>query len=276
MLTIVLSELQHNFILMKWGWTTSIFFYFMVSGTCSLVIVHQPPVLTTALGENVTMQCQLNISNDEKMLTVPVLYWERLPLDSENPRLWSPSGKYEGRVDLLDKSPNSTNKSIILRNVQWADSGRYLCKLSITTERDKSFRRKGNQTYLIVYGAMIFNLTSHNDSLLRCQVNVSLQHDFVLSIFHDGCNLQSVDSALGNGDAALPYVTLSKTVSLKGGGKYECQLHLNEELITKSIFHYPPPGSGVYSEPWLLYGALLLVPVTVLLGMVTVLLIRRP
>ncbi|XP_022619964.1 uncharacterized protein LOC111235729 [Seriola dumerili] len=275
---------------------TWILLYFMVSGTSSLVVVHQPPVFAAALGNDVTMQCQLQLSHDEKMLTVPVLYWLRLTPGRENPRLWSPSASYEERVALLDKNPDSTNKSILLRNVQWADSGKYLCKLSITTEKHKSFRRTGNETLLIVHDTMNFNLTSHNDSLLRCEVNVSLQSGLVLSIFHDGCKAQPVDPAQGDADAALPFVTLSETISLNGSGKYECQLHLNEDLIMKSTFHYLPPvavqgGDArknlmttrptitsdvvVYPEPWLLYVSLLLVPITILLGLVTALLMYR-
>uniref|UniRef100_A0A3B4X6Z0 Ig-like domain-containing protein n=1 Tax=Seriola lalandi dorsalis TaxID=1841481 RepID=A0A3B4X6Z0_SERLL len=98
----------------------------------------RPPVLAAARGNDVTMQCQLQLSHDEKMLTVPVLYWLRLTPGHENLRLWRPSVTYKERVALLDKNSNSTNKSILLRNVQWADSGKYLCKLSITTEKGKS------------------------------------------------------------------------------------------------------------------------------------------
>lgn len=137
------------------------YFHGSFSGTRSLVTVHQPPVLTAALGNDVILPCQLEVSNDEKMLTPPVLYWVHLTQDKENPRLWTPSEKYDQRVELLEKNPNSSNKSVLLKNVQWADNGKYLCKLSITTERHKSFRRKGNETLLMVYGkykALLFLL----------------------------------------------------------------------------------------------------------------------
>ncbi|XP_039974423.1 uncharacterized protein LOC120784578 isoform X2 [Xiphias gladius] len=281
---------------MKWGLTTMMFLYFIFPGTRSLVTVHQPPVLTAALGNDVILPCQLEVSNDEKMLTPPVLYWVHLTQDKENPRLWTPSEKYDQRVELLEKNPNSSNKSVLLKNVQWADNGKYLCKLSITTERHKSFRRKGNETLLMVYDTMTFNLTNHNDSVLRCEVNVTQEPGLVLSIFHDGCKGQTVDAAPGDDVAALHYVTLSATISLRGGGKYECQLHLDEDLITKSSFQYSPPvageagdagkkvltahpkiicGSMVFPEPWALYLALLLVPITILLGLVTALLVCR-
>lgn len=95
---------------------------------------------------------------------------------------------------------------------------------------------------------MVFNLTSHNDSLLVCEVNVTQHRGLVLSIFHDG-DKQSVDRAPGAPVAALPYVTLSETISLRSGGKYECRLHLDEHLITKSLFHYNPLGNHPPPQP---------------------------
>lgn len=86
------------------------------------------------------------------MVTPPVLYWVYLTQDStDNPRLWMPSEKYDGRVELLDNNPNTSSKSILLKNVQWADSGKYQCKVSVITEGDR-FRRRGNDTLLMVYG----------------------------------------------------------------------------------------------------------------------------
>ncbi|XP_054478204.1 uncharacterized protein LOC129110079 [Anoplopoma fimbria] len=291
--------MHHSFIVTKWGWTQWIFFFFMVAGTRSLVTVHQPPVLTTALGHDVMMPCQLNLSPDERMVTPPVLYWLYVTQDNtNNPRLWVPTEKYEGRVELLDKNRTTSDKSIVLKNVQWADSGRYLCKLSITTHKDKSFRRKGNETSLKVYDTMIFNLTTHNDSLLWCEVNVTPDPGFVLSIFHNGCTLQPPEHAPRDAGAGLPYVTLSKNIRLRSEGVYECQLQLNGELITKRIFHYQPevtevggdadkngsltcstavfePSVVVFPEPWILYIALLLVPIIILLSIVTTMLMHR-
>ncbi|XP_078108443.1 protein borderless-like [Sander vitreus] len=294
MLKIFFSEIYHSFIVKKWGWAQQMLFYFLVSGTHSLVTVHQPPVLTTALGHDVIMPCHLNLSHNEKMVTPPVLYWVYITQDgTDNPRLWLPSEKYDGRVELLDNNPNTSSKSILLKNVLWADSGKYQCKVSVITEGDR-FRRRGNDTLLMVYDTMILNLTGHNDSLLECKVNVTWDPGFVLSIFHDGCKLQPVDTAPGDADAALPYVTLSETVSLRSKGEYECQLHLNKELVTKSIFNYhapvaadgadaenaeknvattvSEPGVVVFPEPWPLYMALLLVPITILLGLTSALL----
>ncbi|XP_070692058.1 uncharacterized protein [Pempheris klunzingeri] len=252
-------------------WTQWMFLYFMVSGTRSLVEVHQPPVLTTPLGHDVVLPCQFTLSHNERMVTPPVLYWMCSSQNTDNARMWPISDKYEGRVALLDNNRSSSNKSIILKNVQWADSGKYLCKMSITTEREKSFRKRGNETLLMVYDTMIFNLSCHNDSLLWCEANVTRDSRFVLSIFLDGCRLPTASSARGDAAAALPYATLSEATTLSRGGKYECQLHLNNELITKSFFHYhpPEPSEAVFPEPWCLYAALLLVPATILLSLLT-------
>ncbi|KAF1388291.1 hypothetical protein PFLUV_G00088660 [Perca fluviatilis] len=287
--------MHHSFIVKTSGWAQQMFLYFLVSGTHSLVTVHQPPVLTTALGHDVIMPCHLNLSQNEKMMTPPVLYWVYLTQDgTDNPRVWIPSEKYDGRVELLDNNPNTSSKSILLKNVQWADSGKYQCKVSVITEGDR-FRRRGNDTLLMVYDTMILKLTGHNDSLLGCKVNVTRDPGFVLSIFHDGFKLQPVDTAPGDADAVLPYVTLSETISLRSKGQYECQLYLNEDLVTKSIFNYHTPvaaddadaqtnvsltcpttvsGVVVFPEPWPLYMALLLVPITILLGLTSALLMR--
>lgn len=123
------------------------FYLYVVSVTCSVVTVYQPPVLTSALGGDVVMPCHL--SNNEKMVAPPVLYW----VYSDNAKLWPSSEKYKERVDLLDKDVHSSNKSMLFKNVQWADSGKYLCKLSIMdTDSNKRSRVRGNETLLMIYG----------------------------------------------------------------------------------------------------------------------------
>lgn len=123
------------------------FYMYVVSGTCSLVTVHQPPVVTAALGRDVIMPCHL--SNNESMAIKPVLYWE----DSNNAKLWPMSAKYEERVDLVDKNALSSDKSILFQNVQWADSGKYLCKLSVMgADSNKRSRVRGNETLLLIHG----------------------------------------------------------------------------------------------------------------------------
>uniref|UniRef100_A0A3B5APL0 Immunoglobulin domain-containing protein n=1 Tax=Stegastes partitus TaxID=144197 RepID=A0A3B5APL0_9TELE len=137
-----------------------------VSGVLSLVTVHQPPILAAALGQDVIMPCELQLSHDEDLEYKPVLYWDHLLHNSSN-KLWAPSEMYKGRVQLLDDSRVSWNKSIVLQKVQWADSGRYQCKLSVTPKRKKSFRIKGNLTSLMVYGkykvwSFLFQMFGHN------------------------------------------------------------------------------------------------------------------
>ncbi|XP_056261958.1 uncharacterized protein LOC130187967 [Pseudoliparis swirei] len=271
----MLSEMHRGLILMNRGWTQRILLYFMVAGTRSLVTVHQPAVLTTALGDDVMMPCHLSLSHDERMLAQPVLYWTLTQNTTDSVRMF-PSQEYERRVELLDKSRTTSNKSIVLKNVQWADSGKYLCKLSITTQRDSSFRMRGSETSLKVYDTVTFDLAAHNGSLLRCEVNVTPDPGFRLSISHNGSELQTADSEPGDARAAPHYVTLSETVPLRGEGEYECQLHLNRDLITKSVFyHLPDPAVGVLPEPWLLYVALLLVHATILLSLIAALLLHR-
>ncbi|KAK5862012.1 hypothetical protein PBY51_017445 [Eleginops maclovinus] len=269
--------MHHTFKVTKWGWTQWLFLYFMVSGTYSLITVYQPPVLPAALGYDIIMPCELRLTHDERMDTIPVLYWMYLTEDgTDEIVVWSQVENYSGRTECLNNNQNSSNKSILFKNVQWADSGRYLCKLSII-KRNKSFRNKGNKTLLMVYDTIIFNPTSHNDSLLHCRVNVTRSKGFALSIVQDGIKLQPVGFAPDDADAALPFISLYETVPLRRKGEYECQLHLNKDLVTKSIFDYQPPEPNVMlpPEPWFLYAGLLLVPFTILLALVTALLVYR-
>lgn len=95
---------------------------------------------------------------------------------------------------------------------------------------------------------MLFNLTGHNSTLIRCEINVTADAGFVLSICHDAYKPQTAESDRGDYVPDLPYITLSKTIFLRGDGKYECQLHLNEVLLTKSIFYYQLPGNNLLSD----------------------------
>ncbi|XP_037310277.2 nectin-4-like isoform X2 [Pungitius pungitius] len=266
--------MQH--IVTRWGWTQLIIFCFMITGTRCLVTVDQPPLLTAALGDNVSLPCFIHLSPDETMVILPVLYWEYYKNRTSKNfyKLWIPSEEYTGRVDLADKGRNTSDKSVVLRDVRWEDSGTYLCKLSITTRRG-SFRSRGNKTLLNVYDTMAFNATAHNGSLLSCEVNVTYDPRLVLSISLNGYPLRPNDSSRVNAKEAHPFVTLSETVPLSIHGEYVCELHLNRDLITKSVLHHPPPERGEFPEPWLLYVSLLLVPIVVLLSLLTALLVCR-
>lgn len=128
---------QHHFL---------IYSIYLILGVSTLIIVHQPPVLITALGNDVIMPCHLS-TND--MVSPPILYW----VNQDGTKLWPPSDKFQDRVDRMDENEQSLNKSIVFRNVQWVDSGNYLCKLSVlTTERKNRYRIKGNETQLLIYG----------------------------------------------------------------------------------------------------------------------------
>lgn len=270
MIKIILS------VLTQWRVVQWMFLHLMVSDTCSVVTVNQPRVLAAALGHDALMPCQLSLSR--KLVTPPVLYWIYLVDDKELAKVWKPNENYVDRVDILDSDPLSLNKSILLKNVQWDDSGKYQCKLSVTTETDERFREKGNGTLLMIYDTPIFTLTGHNNTMLQCEVNVTSEPGFVLSIFTDGHKSQTVNSSSRNHSAALPYITLSETILWRSTEKYECQLHLNEDLITKSTFYHhlsTEPDAEVYPEPWSLYVSLLLVPVVILLALLMAMLIHR-
>lgn len=123
-----------------------------LSGAFSLVTVHQPAVLSAALGQDIIMPCELRLQ-DEKLLSQPILYWWKLnEMAADFIRLIPSQTPNNSRATLLDNNGTSTNKSMILKSVQWADSGKYRCKLSLHTERNGNFRQKGDTTSLVVYG----------------------------------------------------------------------------------------------------------------------------
>ncbi|XP_076004694.1 uncharacterized protein LOC142999142 [Genypterus blacodes] len=285
---ILLFELHHTLIYKKYGGMTLTFLYFALTGVHLLITVLQPPVIVTSLGHDVVMRCELIV--DEKLTSAPLMYWENVVPDrKERDKVFPPLDRYKGRVDRLDMDRHSSNKSILFRSVQWDDSGTYLCKVTIATTKSKgSMRKLGEGTSLLVYDTMFFNTTSNNSNLLQCAVNVSWDPAFVLSILQGGLNLKIQKPA----EQTLPYVTLSESVTPNCSEEYECQLHLNAELITTKIFFYngavitndgggeknetaeADPDVAVLPQPWLLYLLLILVPVTVLLAVLTALLVH--
>ncbi|XP_024858616.1 uncharacterized protein LOC112449943 [Kryptolebias marmoratus] len=249
--------------------TWSLWICFLHSGSVAVISVNQPPEVTVALGHDAVLPCDFQASPDETITATPVLYWFT---DSDD--LLKSDGKYAGRVHRLDQNSESENKSIVLKRVQWSDSKKYECKGSFTTRQRGSFRKTGNLTSLIVYGSMTFNLSSHNASLLRCEVLVSQRSSLVLSVSQDRCLLQSV--ALDAERLQQTQVRLSQEVHLERGGNYECQLRLGTRLLTRSFFHTSVPAdSGRHPEPWVLYVSLLLVQTFILLVLLVITLLRR-
>lgn len=93
---------------------------------------------------------------------------------------------------------------------------------------------------------MIFDLVAHNSSLLSCQVNVSAHPGFVLSILHNGDKIHTVKSGCWESACNLASeIMLCANISLTLGGKYECQLHLMQHLITEKVFTWILPGNSI-------------------------------
>ncbi|XP_056143049.1 uncharacterized protein LOC130118634 [Lampris incognitus] len=274
MLKALLIILHRAIIWRKHG-VSWIFLCFMLSGSHSLIKVEQIPVVVSPLSHNVTLKCELIYSSEDKPTNIPILYWELLSSDRDPPpRLWPKGEPYEGRVEQLETNATAQNKSILLKDVRWEDSGVYQCKLSIKTKSAGYGRIKGRGTVLRVFDAIFFNATAEHDNQLQCAVRVSHDLGFVLSVTHDGLK-QTIDSIAGNNVSDLPYVPLAGSVPLSKFGDYECQLHLNDTLIDRRTFqHNPPePEKTDYPQPWLLYVAILQTPLTVLLFLLTAMLL---
>lgn len=129
----------------------ALFFLHVTAGAICQDRLTQPPVLAGSWGQNVTMPCHLSPNDEATPGTI--LYWENLGMDFDQAKLWPPSENYQGRVERLNQNKNSANMSILFKNVQWADTGSYLCKISLLNpETNKRHRIKGNTTVLLIYG----------------------------------------------------------------------------------------------------------------------------
>lgn len=227
-----------------------------------MVTVEQPPLLPAALGQDVVLPCSLRFPPGDRQTELAVLYWI---FTQQNPvLLWFPSKEYQSRVELLDHDPDRLNNSIRLRVVQWSDAGPYLCKLTVTTEAQGTFRTRGNKTTLAVHDLLVLVRSGPDESLLHCAVNVSQNADFELSILHQGAPLQlrpSQQPVVRSSRGAGTPVTLSQTAPLQGPGLYECRLLLQGQLVAQTAVHLYPAGVEpwtLYVAPLLLHGAMLL------------------
>ncbi|XP_029959473.1 sodium channel, voltage-gated, type I, beta a isoform X2 [Salarias fasciatus] len=201
----------------------------------SMVTVQQPPIVPAIRGQDVVLPCFLRLYPEDQLTEPPVLYWKFNP--QSQIRVWVPSETYQGRVSRLNGSSDSQDYSIRLRDVRWSDGGLYLCMLTVTTKTRDSFRRSGNRTALGVHDRLVLVRGGPGDSWLGCEVNVSRDADFTLSVLHRGALLQPVAGDRDAAGGAQPFVTLSQTVSLQGPGRYECRLLLQGQLVTASSFH---------------------------------------
>lgn len=159
-------------------WLPNILFNFclyVIPGASRLTL-QQPPIITATLGHDVTMPC--HIPHQEDAITSTILYWAKLNEGTET-SLLSESEGYHKPVKRLDNDQHSANLSMLLKAVQWADSGKYLCKLSIRSERtNKRYRAKGNTTLLLIHG----KYENWWDGFKVCQVQVrhGLQTKFLV------------------------------------------------------------------------------------------------
>lgn len=122
-----------------------------VTQGASQLTLQQPPTLTATLGHDVMMPC--HISQEDEANKAPVLYWLKLSESTDDSILPPESERYRGRVERLDNDQQSANLSILLKAVQWADRGKYLCKLAVLDPKtNKRYSVKGNTTLLLIRG----------------------------------------------------------------------------------------------------------------------------
>eukprot|EP00063_Salmo_salar_P046201 XP_014021036.1 PREDICTED: uncharacterized protein LOC106582443 isoform X1 [Salmo salar] len=249
----------------------------VAAGAWAQTVTQKPDEVVYKLAQNASMDCQFIHTPEQQVAKNPILYWHKITSLTQMTRLWpDPESPYKDRVDVLDSDRNSPNRSVLLKNVQWEDStGKYECKLSYrAAKQDK--RTKGNGVKLLIHDSMFFGL--ENETQLMCAVNVSRDDGFVLSLLQDGSKVfqKTIDPL--HPSMSLP-VTLSVILPLEKGKNYECQIHLGSTMIMSQPFQQPleTPGTleKVLPEPAFLFVAILLVPITVLLALLTALLVLR-
>ncbi|KAL0984805.1 hypothetical protein UPYG_G00147150 [Umbra pygmaea] len=153
------------------------------------------------------------------VIQTPETNMTRIWPDAEHP--------FMNRVDVLDHDRNSSNRSILLKNIQWEDSqGQYECKLSYRAGKHRN-RTKGIAVKLLIYDSLFLGLHPEDNGTLLCAVNVSQDLRFVLSILHNGYEL-----AYEQNPHRTPLISLlSVSHPLENDKEYECQLKLNSTLI---------------------------------------------
>ncbi|XP_071240062.1 uncharacterized protein [Salvelinus alpinus] len=250
----------------------------IAAGALAQTVTQTPDEVVYQLAQNASMDCQFIHTPDQQVAKNPILYWHKITSLTKMTRLWpDPESPYKDRVEVLDSDRNSPNRSVLLKNVQWEDSsGKYECKLSYrAAKQDK--RMKGSGVKLFIHDLMFFGLDPDNETQLMCAVNVSRDDGFFLSLLQDGSKVFQKTIDLLHPSMSLS-VTLSVILPLEKGKNYECQIHLGSTLIMSQPFQQPletPAVEKVLPEPVFLFVAILLVPITVLLALLTALLVLR-
>ncbi|CAB1333474.1 unnamed protein product, partial [Coregonus sp. 'balchen'] len=241
-------------------------------------VTQRPDEVVYKLAQDALFDCQFIHTPDQQVAKNPILYWHQITSresKTEMTRLWpDPELMYKDRVEVLDSDRNSPNRSVLLKNVQWEDScGKYECKLSYWAA-GQAKRTKGSGVKLLIHDSMFFGLDPENNTKLMCAVNVSRDDRFVLSLKQDGYKVFQK-----NTDPLYPNMPLSITLSvilpLEKGMNYECQIHLGSTMIMSQPFQQPfeMAVEKVLPQPVFLFVAILLVPITVLLALLTALLV---
>ncbi|KAL0984806.1 hypothetical protein UPYG_G00147160 [Umbra pygmaea] len=240
----------------------------IAAGSWAQIVIQTPEVIVHKLSQNATFNCEFIHTPEQQVEPNPILYWHNI-VQTNMTRLWPDAEHpFMNRVDVLDHDCNSSNRSILLKNIQWEDSqGQYECKLSYRVGKD-SKRTKGIAVKLLIYDSLFLGLHPEDNGTLLCAVNVSQDLRFVLSILHNGYEL-----AHKQNPRRTPLISLlSVSHPLENDKEYECQLKLNSTLILRHTFKQPLETSAaqeLFPEPVFLYGAILLVPIIVLLALIT-------
>ncbi|XP_046883146.1 uncharacterized protein LOC124472394 [Hypomesus transpacificus] len=241
----------------------SVIFCYLLSGTWSQInVVQQPDVVLIKLCGNAMLNCVFTHTPDMKVSNKPILYWEFM---SQNKSRLFPNQEpqYNGRVDVLDDVQSSPNKSILFRNVRWEDSGKYQCMLSYERDGD-SERKRGAGVKLLIYDSAIFDVLPESKDQLRCAINVSQDPGLNLSMYHNGVPIDT----RRNDTLFSPFRQLSVYIPLKEAGNYECKLNLASKLILNRNYSYYPEEK-ILPEPWILYVAIVSIPFTGILILLT-------
>ncbi|XP_039865909.1 neural cell adhesion molecule 2-like isoform X2 [Simochromis diagramma] len=233
----------------------------------TVVVPPEQKIITAQSGQNVTLICRAPNNN------ITAVHWSRTDLTDKyvllyqdgqfDPEDQHPS--FKNRVDLQDRQMKDGDVSLILKDVNTADSGTYECRVFI--EETRSWKNSIILHLIVPPDPKIITAESGQDVTLTCRApnnnivkwsKADLVPQYVI-LYQDGHFISAnqhpsfknrvdlQDRQMKDGDVSL----ILKDVNTADSGTYECRVvsgtkHRSRDISTEPIsiihLHVVPPG----------------------------------
>ncbi|XP_018582475.1 uncharacterized protein LOC108919165 [Scleropages formosus] len=226
----------------------------------AISVIQEPSVIVSEIEKNITLNCLFTHTPEQKV-TGPILYWY---YGSDELLYPHPIPQYKNRVIVLNPDKDSSNRSILLLNVQWEDNRKFHCMLSYE-KSGHGARTRGKGVKLLLHGPMMFNVSSESENDLLCNITVSSNSGFHLTVLCNG-----VEVAKSQSEIRDKFTVLSALVHEHM--ECECCLNLDSTVVlSRSYIRKSKEDQRAdLPEPVFLYAAILSIPFSITLIMVIV------